>query len=113
MSSETDMLNLVHVTTDSKEEFGDAEQTYVANALRSMGGEYDKTVSFLRKVADILKLGEDIGSPPRDVVVQTLFESNLELRVATRKLREKARTARDAAHRQAYRELRDAKAGGR
>ena len=85
------MLNLIGLR------FGEEEQLYVCNALRSFGGDFDKTMGFFKKVADILRLGDDLGPPSRDAVVQTPFERNLDLRVAPRKLREKSRPHPDPA----------------
>jgi len=97
-ADETAMLN---IGVEGKPTADD--KAYIASALKRFDGNRDEGMAFMKKVADIVHQGEDLGDPSREVVIEALVANKMDQRVATRKLREAYRDVKDAQLKDAYR----------
>ena len=79
------------------------DKLYIAGALKRYNGDREQGTAFMKKVAEIVHMGEDLGHPSRETVIEALEKHKMDSRVATRKLREAYRDVKDAQLRDAYR----------
>ena len=81
----------------------DDECGHIASALKRFNGDREQGMAFMKKVAEIVHMGEDLGHPSRETVIEALEKHKMDQRIATRKLREAYRDVKDAQLKDAYR----------
>merc|ERR1711865_201311 len=91
ITDDTAMLNIGFDSSPTKE-----DRRYMAEALIRFDGDRAEGLVFLKKVADIIHQGEELGHPSRDAVIASLENNKLDQRQAVRKLKETYRNDRDA-----------------
>ena len=79
------------------------DKQYIVGALKRFNGDREQGMGFMKKVADIMHQGDELGHPTRATVIEALEANKLDQRIATRKLREAYRDVKDAQLKDAYR----------
>ena len=98
MADDTAMLNIGVEGSATVE-----DKQYIAGALKRFNGDREQGMAFMKKVADIMHQGDDLGNPSRETVIEALEKHKMDQRIATRKLREAYRDVKDAQLKDAYR----------
>ena len=75
----------------------------MAQSLMRYDGNREEGLAFMKKVADVLKQGEELGHPTRARVIAALEANRFDMRVAVRKLKAEYRDVKDARLKEEYR----------
>ena len=81
------------------------DKMYMALAFKRFDGDREEGVSFMKSVADIMRQGEELGSPAREQVIAVLEANRFDLRVTVHKLRDAYRDVKNARRIEEYRKI--------
>lgn len=102
MADDTTLLSLFGKSPEEE------ERLYLRSSALRFKGDHEQTMNYLKKVSDIVGKGEALGSPTRELVVQTLEDFALDARKATQRIREDYHTRRDLQLKEEYKRNKEA-----
>jgi len=86
---------------------GDSEKDHLRVSILRFEGDATESLTYLKKVSEILSKGEALGWPSRELVIQSLDDNGLDQRKATAVIRDEYHRVRDLQLKEEYAKKRD------